>query len=97
MKEEFIKKRFKQFEIRLKRTLKCTKSGVIEYSLSEVYEPGKTQNGLSNFDDLDQFITGDSDEIDLYLLQKFQHFYDYRKPEELMDPTKCEIRYEVEC
>ena len=65
--------------------------------MSEVYEPGKSQNGNFNFEDLDQYITGDPDELDIYILKKFQNFYNYRSFEEIQDPTKCEIKHEVEC
>jgi hypothetical protein len=30
-------------------------------------------------------------------LKKFQHFYDVRTFEEIQDPTKSQIKYEVEC
>ncbi len=52
LKEELIKRKFKQVDIRLKRTMKCTKSNIVEYSLSEVYEPAKVQGNCPDFDDL---------------------------------------------
>jgi hypothetical protein len=37
LREELLKRRFKQVDIRLKRTMRCTRSNMVEYSLSEVY------------------------------------------------------------
>lgn len=49
------------------------------------------------FDDLENYITEDNDVLDAYLLGKFQYFYVYRRPEEMVEVTKAETRYEVEC